>query len=55
MIPLSVAEHWTLRVLQCTFQSVKYYVSLLHESDSGYFAADMLLTKFKQEGLEHMA
>ncbi len=50
LIPL----HWTLLVLQSSLQSVKYYDSLLCESESGYLAADMLLTKFKQEGLEHM-
>ena len=36
-------------------KSVKYYDSLMVESEAGYIAADMMLTKLKQEGLEHMS
>ena len=36
-------------------KSVKYYDSLMVESEAGYLAADMMLTNLKQEGLEHMS
>ena len=49
LIPLTVGEHWTLLVLQMQQNVVKYYDSLKFESESGYLAADMLLTKLKQQ------
>ena len=36
-------------------KSVKYYDSLMVESEAGYLAADLMLTKLKQQGLEHMS
>ena len=54
LIPLAVNEHWSLLVLESSLQSVKYYDSLLHESEAGYLAADILLTKLRHDGLEHM-
>ena len=58
LMPLTVSDHWTLLVVQCSSLQVQYYDSLKFESESGWMVADMLLTKLKQEalkeGVEHL-
>ena len=58
LMPLTVSDHWTLLVVQCSSLQVQYYDSLKFESESGWMVADMLLSKLKQEalkeGLEHL-
>ena len=58
LMPLTVSEHWTLLVVQCSSLQVQYYDSLKFESESGWMVADMLMTKLKQEafkeGVEHL-